>query len=188
MKHFPPERVTVQLNAWVDGDPVAGNDVMGLIYDELCLIARSQLKKERAHHSFKTQGLVHEAYLRLCDQKGLVFQNRAHFFGIAARTMRQILIDHAREGLAAKRGKRFDRVYVESIESVSREEPIDILRLDQALDDLSKNDEAKARMVELRYFGGLTIEETAEVMDISPAKLKREWKFAKAWLLRHMQS
>jgi len=188
MEDAPREKVTVQLNAWLNGADPDARDVMGLIYDELCLIARSQLKKERAHHSFKTQGLVHEAYLRLCDQKGLTLQNRSHFFGVAARTMRQILIDHAREGLAAKRGRRYDRVYVESIESVSRDEPIDILRLDQALEDLNKKDEAKALMVELRYFGGLTIEETAEALSMSPAKLKREWKFAKAWLLRHMKT
>lgn len=180
--------VTVQLNAWMDGDPLAGDEVVGLIYEELCLIARSQLKKERAHHTFRTQGLVHEAYLRLCEQRGLEFQNRAHFFGIAARTMRQILIDHARGNLAEKRGGRFDRVYIESIESVTREDAVDIIKLDQALRDLEKHDESKARMVEMRYFGGLTIEECAGFLEISPATLKRDWKFTKAWLLRHIRS
>jgi len=188
MAHDGDKEVTVQLNAWMDGDPLAGDEVVGLIYEELCLIARSQLKKERAHHTFKTQGLVHEAYLRLCEQRGLSFQNRAHFFGIAARTMRQILIDHARVNLAEKRGGRFDRVYIENIESMKREEPVDILKLDQALIDLAKQDSGKARMVEMRYFGGLTIEECAEVMAVSPATLKREWKFTKAWLLRHIRT
>jgi RNA polymerase sigma factor (TIGR02999 family) len=188
MAYDGSKNVTVQLNAWMDGDLLAGDDVVGLIYEELCLIARSQLKKERSHHTFKTQGLVHEAYLRLCEQRGLAFQSRAHFFGIAARTMRQILIDHARVNLAEKRGGRFDRVFIENIETVTREDTIDILKLNEALEDLEKHDVGKARMVEMRYFGGLTIEECAEVLSVSPATLKREWKFAKAWLLRHMQT
>ncbi len=178
--------VTGQLNAWKDGDNNAGADVMALIYDELCLIARGQLKKERAHHTFRTQSLVHECYLRLHHQQGIRFQSRTHFYGIAARTMRQVLVDHAREHRAEKRGGRYERIYLENIDAVLKDDPIDLIKLDHALTDLGKHDKQKALMVEMRYFGGLTIGETAELLSISPATLKRDWNFTKAWLLRHM--
>ena len=178
--------VTGSLNDWKQGDAGAGNAVMPLIYDELCQIARGQLRKERAHHTFKTQGLVHEAYLRLNNQPGVRFKSRTHFYGIAARTMRQVLVDHAREHLAEKRGGRYERVYVEDIDGLHEEDPLDLLRLDKALEELGEFDQEKALMVDMRYFGGLTIEETAELLEVSPATLKRDWHFTKAWLARHM--
>ena len=180
--------MTLMLNAWQAGDELASNNLMTVIYEELCLIARSQLKSERGHQTYMTQGLVNEAYLRFSANQGMSFQNRAHFFGIASRTMRQILVDHARGNAAEKRGGLMERVYVENIDGLSQEEPVDLVKLDRALQELSEFDKPKANMVEMRYFGGLTIEETAQFLNLSPATLKRDWKIAKAWLLRRMKN
>jgi RNA polymerase sigma factor (TIGR02999 family) len=180
--------MTLLLNAWQAGDEEASSSLMSIIYDELCVIARSQLKSERGQHTYMTQGLVNEAYLRFCCNQGLSFQSRAHFFGIASRTMRQILVDHARGNAAEKRGGQMERVYVENIDGLYQEEPVDLIKLDRALKELSEFDKPKANMVEVRYFGGLTIEETAQVLGLSPATLKRDWKIAKAWLLRRMKN
>ena len=180
--------LTVLLNQWQSGSEEALNDLMTLVYDELCIIARSQLKKERENHTFRTQVLVNEAYLRLCNQRELSFQNRAHFFGIASRTMRQILVDYAREFHAEKRGGRHERIYVENIDVLSKDKAFNIMRLDKAMEELEEFDKRKCKIVELRYFGGLTIEETAELMSTSASSLKREWTFIKAWLLRRMNA
>lgn len=182
------KEVSKLLHEWGLGDDSALNDLIPLVHSELCVIARSQLRRERANHTFRTQGLVNEAYLRLCRQKGLEVQNRTHFFGIAARIMRQILVDYARGFHAEKRGGQLDRIYVENIDGFSQEDAIDIVQLNRAMEEFSKHDERKCQIVELRFFGGLTLDETARVMDISPAKLKREWTFAKAWLLRNIKS
>jgi RNA polymerase sigma factor (TIGR02999 family) len=182
------KEVSVLLDAWGEGDSGALNDLSPLVHAELCVIARSQLRRERANHTFRTQGLVNEAYLRLCRQKGAVVQNRAHFLGIASRIMRQILVDYARGFQAEKRGGQYDRIYVEDIDGFSREDAVDIVQLNRALEEFSNRDQIKCQIVELRFFGGLTLEETANVMGMSPAKLKREWTFAKAWLLRNIQN
>jgi len=182
------KEVSKLLHAWGSGDDSALNDLIPLVHSELCVIARSQLRRERANHTFRTQGLVNEAYLRLCRQKGLEVQNRAHFFGIAARIMRQILVDYARGFHAEKRGGQLDRIYVENIDGFSHEDAVDIVQLNRAMEEFAQHDQRKCQIVELRFFGGLTLEETAKVMDISPAKLKREWTFAKAWLLRNIKS
>jgi len=180
--------MTLLLNAWQAGDEHASSDLMSIIYEELCLIARSQLKSERGQHTYTTQGLVSEAYLRFSNKQGLNFENRAHFFGIASRTMRQILVDHARGNAAEKRGGQMERVYVENIDGLYQEDPVDLIKLDIALQELGEFDKPKAKMVEMRYFGGLTIEETANILGLSPATLKRDWKIAKAWLLRRMKN
>lgn len=183
---IPKKEVTRELNQWKSEGQAVSVGVMELIYQELCLIARSQLKKERMYQTFTTEGLVNEAYLRLNGTHHVVFESRAHFYGIAARIMRQILIDHARQHLAEKRGGRYERVYLENFDGVQPEKHLDILKLDAALEKLSEVDPEKAKMVELRYFGGLTIEETADFLSISPATLKRDWNFTKAWLRRWM--
>jgi RNA polymerase sigma factor (TIGR02999 family) len=177
-------QVTHLLQEWRSGRKEALNDLIPLVYDELCVIARSRLKRERRHHTFRTDVLVNEAYLRLCAQKDVDFENRNHFFGIAARIMRQILVDYAREYHAEKRGGQAERVYVEDIDGFSKERAIDLVKLDQALAALEEVDKHKCQIVEMRYFAGLTIDETARVLGTSPASLKREWAMAKAWLLR----
>ena len=182
----PARDVTRLLMAWCDGDRAALDTLMTIVHDELCVIARSRLRKERRHHTFRTDVLVNEAYLRLCAQKGIDFQSRTHFFGIAARIMRQILVDYAREYQAEKRGGAVERIYVEDIDGFTKERALDLVQLDQALGALDKFDSRKCRIVEMRYFGGLTIEETAQVLDVSPATLKREWAIAKAWLFRNI--
>ncbi len=181
-----PKDVTLLLNAWRDGSQEALNQLMALVYDELCIIARSRLKKERRHHTFRTGVLVNEAYLRLSSQKGMDYQNRSHFFGITARIMRQVLVDYAREYHADKRGGTVDRIYLEDIDGFTKDRTLDLVLLDQSLEALAKFDKRKCRIVEMRYFGGLTIEETAQVLEISIATLKREWAIARAWLLRNM--
>ena len=177
-------QVTHLLKQWREGREDALNDLIPLVYDELCVIARSRLKRERRHHTFRTHVLVNEAYLRLCAQKDVDFENRNHFFGIAARIMRQILVDYAREFQAEKRGGSVERIYVDDIDGFSKERALDLVQLDQALAALEEVDKKKCQIVEMRYFAGLTIEETARVLNTSPASLKREWAFAKAWLLR----
>ena len=178
------KNVTQLLMAWQEGSEGALKELMPLVYQELCIIARSHLKKERPHHTLNTVALVNEAYVRLCSQNDLNFQSRAHFFGIAARTMRQILVDYARECQAEKRGGQRERIFAENIDGFSKEKAIELVKLDEALKNLAQIDEKKCRIVEMRYFGGLTLAETAQVLKTSIATLKREWAIAKAWLLR----
>ena len=159
------------------------NDIFPMIYDELKRLANNYLRNERGNHTLQPTALVHEAYLKLIDHTRINWQNRAHFLGMAATMMRQILIDHARKHRAGKRGGENENLQLEeSIVIVAGEKSMDLIALDDALKDLEKFDEFKSRLVELRYFGGLSVEETAEVLNVSEVTVKRHWRMAKAWL------
>jgi RNA polymerase sigma factor (TIGR02999 family) len=171
---------------WRQGDQEALGKLMPLVYDELRRLAKSYLRRETSGHTLQTTALVHEAYLRLIDQRVDNWQNRAHFFGIAAQLMRRILIDHARSKQAAKRGSGETRLSLDEALEVSGKNEAELLALDEALTALAAFDPRQGRIIELRYFGGLSIEETAEVLGLSPATVKREWTTAKAWLYREL--
>ena len=179
---FPAEHdVTELLREWSEGDQQALSELLPIIYDELRQVAHRYLQRERAEHTLETTALVHEAYLKLIDQRSVNWQNRAHFFAIAAQAMRRILIDNARRRTAGKRGNGA-RVPLEEVAVVSGERDDNLLALDEALRQLEEIDPQQSKIVELRYFGGLTIEETSEAMSLSPATVKREWSTAKVWL------
>jgi RNA polymerase sigma factor (TIGR02999 family) len=177
-------RLLEQLRA---GDRNAVADLVPLLYDELRQLASKYLRRERPGHTLQATALVHEAYLRLVDQKDVGWQNRSHFFGVAAQQMRRILVDHARHRHAAKRGGAAPKVALDEALVVSDQAAEDVLQLNELLTRLGELDEQQARVVELRVFGGLTVEEAAEALDISPATVKRDWAMAKAWLTREIQ-
>ena len=160
--------------------------MMPTIYDELRRQAARYLRRERAGHTLQTTALIHEAYVRLVDQRRVQWQNRAHFFGIAAQLMRRILVDHARTKKRAKRGGSDVRVSLSEATLQTQAQDFDIVALDEALERLGEIDEQQSRIVELRFFSGLTVEETAEVLSISTATVKRDWSMAKAWLHREV--
>lgn len=178
----PVSPATALLVRWKNGDHNALDQLLPLVYDELRRLARSYLRRERSQHTLQSTALVHEAYLRLVDQN-VDWQSRAHFFGIAAQMMRRILVDHARARHAAKRGDGL-KVTLDEGMALAEAQSLDVLALDRALNELAKVDEQQGKVVELRYFAGLSIEETAEAMSISAATVKREWTMAKAWLAR----
>lgn len=175
--------ITQLLIAWSDGRREALDDLMPIVYADLRRLAGGYMRRESADHALQPTALVHEAYVRLIDQKQVKWRNRAHFFGVAAGMMRRILVDHARRRRAEKRGGGRERVTLEGDEvaSVGLKE-IDVLSLHESLERLAAFDAQQERIVELRYFGGLTIDEAAEVIGISPATVVREWTIAKAWL------
>ena len=160
--------------------------LMPAIYDELRRQAAHYLRQERPGHTLQTTALIHEAYVRLVDQRNVQWQNRAHFFGIAAQMMRRILVDHARTKKRAKRGGSDIKVSLDDAAVAVKGQDLDVVAVDEALSRLAKIDEQQSRVVELRFFSGLTVEETAEVMGISPATVKRDWSMAKAWLHREL--
>ncbi len=176
------ENVTQLLQDWSAGNERALEELLPLIYNELRQLAHNFLYRERPGHTLQTTALVHEAYLKLIDQKDARWQNRSHFFAIAAQALRRILIDSARRHAAMKRGGPQEKLSLDEAPDVSLEPNTKLLALDEALDALAEIDPEQSRIVELRYFGGLTIEETAEVMKSSPATIKREWAMARAWL------
>jgi RNA polymerase sigma-70 factor, ECF subfamily len=180
----PPDEVTQLLLDWNAGDHDALEKLMPLVYKELRRLAHNYLGKEAAGHTMLTTDLVHEAYLKLVDQHRVRWQNRAHFFGIAATLMRRILVDHARGRKRIKRGAGAQQVSFEETAIVTRESTVDIIALDEALKRLAGLDERKAKVVELRFFGGLEVEEVAEFLKLSSTTVLREWKMAKAWLHR----
>jgi RNA polymerase sigma-70 factor, ECF subfamily len=183
----PPGEVTRLLIAWNEGDQAAVERLMPLVYAELRRIAERQFRRERAGHTLQPTAVVHEAYFRLVDQTRVTWKNRGHFFAIAAQAMRRILIDHARAREAEKRGGRETQVSLDvGIASSEPVEDINLLALDEALVRLKTLDDAQARIVELRFFGGLSIEETAEAMETSPSSIKREFRSARAWLFREL--
>lgn len=183
----PDERpVTALLARWQQGDERALQSLIPLVYEELRRLAQHYLRSERAAHTLQSTALVHEAYVRLIGQDAPAFENRSHFFGIAARLMRQILVEHARARRAAKRGAGAEVLTLSAAEHVAQPLSVDVLRLDDALNELSRLDERQGRIVELRYFTGLSIEETADVLGISPATVSREWTVARAWLHREV--
>lgn len=178
-----PTDVTRLLNAWGGGKEEALDELMPIVYQELRKLARSYLRHERDEHTLQPTALVNEAYLRLVDQKEVQWQSRKHFFGIAAQLMRRILVDHARKRNSEKRGGGEPPAPFDDAKGVPMK-PRDLVALDEALGDFARIDPRSAKIVELRQFGGLSIDETAEVLDISPATVKRDWTAAKAWLRR----
>ncbi|HJS50958.1 MAG TPA: sigma-70 family RNA polymerase sigma factor [Pyrinomonadaceae bacterium] len=178
-----PDKVSEMLKAWSAGDREIAEEFMPLVYDELRRQARRFLRKERPNHTLASTALVHEAYIRLVDQHDVTWQNRAHFFGVASEMMRRILVNHAIHVKRQKRGGEIQWVTLDAgIPAMDPAENVDLVCLDEALTRLETLDQRQARVVELRYFGGLDIEETAEVLEISPATVKREWNMARAWL------
>jgi RNA polymerase sigma factor (TIGR02999 family) len=178
--------VTELLVRWRAGDQGALEALVPLVYKELRDVARYHLQRERPGHTLQSAALVHEAYIRLLDQRPFATENRAHFLAVASRLMRQILVDYARSHGAAKRGA--DRkVELDASLVLPQVQSADVIALDDALSDLSRLDEQQSRIVELRFFGGLSIEEIAEALGISPSTVKREWNVAKAWLTRQMK-
>ena len=177
-----PGRITQLLLKWSEGESSAREELMPLVYAELRTLAAKYLRRERVNHTLQPTALVNEAYLRLIDQRKVEWQNRAQFFGLAARLMRNILVDHARSHQAAKRGGQQLSVSLSRADRVSKEPEIDLVALHETLERLAAHDQQKGRIVELRFFGGLTIEETAEVLEISHATVERDWKMARAWL------
>jgi RNA polymerase sigma factor (TIGR02999 family) len=177
--------VTRLLARWANGNPEALDDLTPLVYRELRRLAASQLRKERKSHTLQPTALVHEAYLRLVDQKNPRWQNRSHFFGVASRLMRQILVDHARTRQAGKRAVR--SVSLEEAVSFHQERSRDLVALDSSLRALEKIDPRKCKAVELRYFGGLPMEEIAQALDVSAVTVRRDLRMAEAWLNREMQ-
>ena len=183
-----PQNVTQLLISWGNGNKEALDKLLPLVYDELRRQAARYLRRERAGHTLQTTALIHEAYLRLVDQKNVHWQNRAHFFGLAAQLMRRILVDHARTKKRDKRGGSDIRVSLTGVQVLAKSQEVDVVALDEALDRLEQLDEQQSRIVELRFFSGLTVEETAEALSISPATVKRDWSMAKAWLHRELSS
>lgn len=174
--------VTRLLQQWSNGQEQALDRLVPQIDRELRKLAASYLRKERADHTLQPTALVNEAFIKLIDQRSVKWQNRAHFFGIAAQAMRRILVDHARAHSAGKRGDGVRKLPLDEAAMIGGAVDIDVLALDEALTRLAALDPQQSRVVELRFFGGLTMEETAEVMHISPATVGREWRMAKAWL------
>jgi RNA polymerase sigma-70 factor (ECF subfamily) len=183
-----PETLTQLLSAWSAGDAAALKQLMPMVYTELHRLAARHLASERAGHTLQTTALVNEAYLRLIDQKRVQWQNRAHFLGIAAQMMRRILVDYARARRYAKRGGGAPVVSLDEAAEVFVEKAADLIAVDDALTRLSELDARKGRVVELRFFGGLSVEETAEVLQISSNTVLREWGTAKAWLHRELSA
>ncbi len=179
--------VTVLLNDLNNGDETAPDKLLPLVYEDLRRLARAYFANEKQEHTLQATALVHEAYIRLVNWENVSWQNRAHFFAVAADVMRKILIDHARRKNAQKRDGG-QKILIDEAVSFSSEKELDLLKLDEALKTLEKLDQRQARIVELRFFGGLSIEETAYVLKISETTVKREWTFAKAWFQRELQN
>jgi len=184
MLTMSPQEVTQLLADWGKGDRSALDRLFPLVHDELRRIARRQMNQERAGHTLQATALVNEAYLKLAGQQEFEWQNRGHFFAVCAQVMRHILIDHARAHTRDKRGGGAIQVSLDDAELLSQEQAEHLVALDEALHFLERLDAQKSRIVELRYFGGLNIEETAEVLDVSPRTVRREWQRSKAWLYR----
>jgi RNA polymerase sigma-70 factor (ECF subfamily) len=189
MKDKPssPREVTRLLAAWGQGDRLALEKLTQLVYEELRRVAHRYMKGQRADHTLQTTALVNEAYLRLAGQAQPDFANRSHFLAVAAKAMRQILVDHARSALRQKRGAGAQRVDLEEAAWVSAEPARELVDLDEALEKLAALEERKARVVELKYFGGLKHDEIAEVMDISEVTVRRDWTFSRAWLYAELR-
>ena len=178
--------ITRLLNAWQNGDATARDRLFVLVYQELRRRASLQLRHERQGHTLRPTALVHEAYLRLMGQDRVKWQNRAQFFAIASEMMRRVLVDHARERKAAKRGGTAVRVALEEDVAAAEAREVDLIALDSALDELAAMDPRQSRVVELRFFGGLGTAEIAEVLDVSRATVDRDWRFARTWLYRRL--
>ncbi|MEW6730957.1 MAG: sigma-70 family RNA polymerase sigma factor, partial [Acidobacteriota bacterium] len=183
----PPTDLTRLLEDWGNGDQTALDKLIPLVYDALHQLADRYLRHEDPNHTIQATALVHEAYLRLINQRQVKWQNRQHFFGIAAKLMRRILINYARDQKAAKRGGGIYKVSLSKAAELNEEPDFDLLALNDALDKLAEKDPRKSELIELRFFSGLSLEEAAEVLDISVATAKRDWRLARAWLNREIK-
>jgi RNA polymerase sigma factor (TIGR02999 family) len=190
MQDLPPQPseadVTQLLIQVTDGDDAAVNRLLPLVYNELRRLAASYLQRERAGHTLQATALVHEAWMRLVDQSRVEWQNRAHFFGVAAQMMRRILVDHARAHVAGKRGGGVAHVSLDNSLEISSERHAELIAIDEALKALAEFDAVKSKIVELRFFGGLSVEEVAAVLNSSTATVNRHWRMARAWLYTHI--
>jgi RNA polymerase sigma factor (TIGR02999 family) len=184
----PPQSVTQLLAKWSDGDKSALDELMPLVYETLRKLADSYMRRERNYHTLQPTALVNEAYIRLVDQQTANWQNRAQFFGMAAKLMRNILVDYARERRTLKRGGDPFRLSLSKADRIGNKSEIEIIALNDALNELAAVKPHHARLIELRFFGGLTIEETALTMGFSHAKVERDWAFARAWLRRELNN
>jgi RNA polymerase sigma factor (TIGR02999 family) len=182
LRPVQPAEVTELLRRWSRGDAAARESLVPLVYDELRRLARYYLASQRSDHTLQSTAIVHEAYLRLAGRDNVHFENRSHFFAVAAQLMRRILVDHARKRNAAKRGGAQLTLLVDEAVEPSSQRELDLVVLDDALKALAELDERQSRIVELRFFGGLSIEDTSRLLEISPATVKREWSTARAWL------
>lgn len=187
MENVNSPQITQLLVEWGGGNQTALENLIPLVYEELRRIAKRYMRQQSAGHTFQTTELIHEAYLKLAKQEEQNWQNRAHFFGVAAQAMRHILVDYARSKQSQKRGG-WQKVTLDEKVALSIERSEEMLSLDEALKRLAEIDERKSRVVELKYFGGLTNEEVAAVMKISPETVKRDWKFSRSWLLRELST
>ncbi len=187
MPDISADNFTKLLEECASGNKSLVNEILPVVYKELHKISSKYLREEYRHHTFQTTELVHEAYLKIIGDKKISWQSKAHFFGIAAKSMRQVLVDYARKRKAKKRGEGMNNISLDDAPTIPIEADEQILALDEALSKLETIDERSSNIVELRYFSGLTIEETAEYLEISPATTKRDWNFAKAWLYREIK-
>jgi RNA polymerase sigma factor (TIGR02999 family) len=183
---LPSKDVTLMLRAWSDGDRRALDALIPIVYEELRRQAARYLRRERPDHTLQTTALIHETYVRLVDQKNVQWQNRAHFFGVAAQLMRRILVDHARKRHALKRGGPTTHLQLDEAAAVAGGPTTNLVALDEALTKLAAMDERMCRVVELKYFGGLTAGEAAEVLGVSEATVRHDWGLAKLWLRREL--
>lgn len=183
-----PNQITDLLADWQDGNDGAFDRLFAVVYDELRVLASGYMRRERPDHTLQTTALVNEAYVRLCGHKTTTFSNRIHFFAIAAKVMRQILIDHARSLHYEKRGGGAKKISLDEATVLGEERSAELLALDEALQELAKYDARQSEIVELRFFGGLTLAETAQYLNISADTVTREWNMAKAWLYRQMNN
>lgn len=181
-----PEQISRLLEDWRQGNQQARDALIPLVYDELRRLARRYLRRERPDHTFQSAALVHEAYLRMAQQDAIPLNNRAHFFAVAAQLMRHILVDHARNRRAAKRGGGDAKLTLDTGIALPSKPDVDLVVLDDALTRLAELDPRQSRIIEMRFFGGLSLEETAAVLDISLATVKREWASARAWMRREL--
>lgn len=188
MLNAASHQITLLLVDWSNGDELALEELMPLVYDELRRMAKRYMRRQPTGHTFQTTELIHEAYLKLAKHDGQNWKNRAHFFGVAAKAMRHILVDYARSKQSGKRGGSAQKITLEENLIVSAQRPEEIVRLDDALKQLALLDERKSRVVEMKFFAGLNIEEIAEVLKISPETVKRDWRFSRNWLLRELSS
>jgi RNA polymerase sigma factor (TIGR02999 family) len=182
----PPQEITQLLHAWTEGSPEALEKLIPVVYDELHRLAQRYMARERPDHTLQASALVNEAYIRLADVKRMSWQNRAQFFGVSAQLMRHILVDFARRHRSSKRGGGAEVVSLEEALVVSKERGADLVALDEALKALTAIDPRRSRVVELRFFGGLSVKETAVVLQLSPETVMHDWKLAKAWLTREL--
>ena len=186
MEHPPPSEVSLLLQEWRNGDSKALDALLPVVYKELRRLAHVHLQKERPDHTLQSAALVHEAYLRLIGLSAPQWESRTHFFAIAAQLMRQILVDYARRHTAKKRGGSLGKVSLNDATTASRRKDVDVIALDDALETLAKIDPRQSRVVELRFFAGLSLQEISDAMEIAPATVQRDWTAARAWLHREI--